>query len=212
MKIGRLPDMASVCPRCGTEIPSPEGRGRPRLWCSIECRRLAFEARRAAREDGRVVEIREEIRERIVERSRPLSPDGAVDRVLEDQEATMRLLRVLAYRWRHDPPQSAAQQWQHQRYKPLIADLWQAFHDAPEHEPVAMPSILVQPDASADLAQARREAVALVLDSPRSLRDILTELIRRARAGELARGEHSSTVRAARELYTALVASRTIRP
>jgi hypothetical protein len=205
--------MATVCPRCGTEIPSPEGRGRPRLWCSTECRRLAFEARRAARETGQVVEIREEIRERVVERSRPLSPDGAVDRVLENQEATMRLLRVLAYRWRHDPPQSAAEQWQHQRYKPLIADLWQAFHDAPEHEPAAMPAVIPADwTPPANRAQAHREAVALVLDSPRSLRDILTELIHRARAGELARGEHTSTVTAARELYTALVASRTIRP
>lgn len=204
--------MATICPRCGTEIPPPEGRGRPRLWCSTECRRLAFEARRAARDNGRAVEIQEEIRERIVERSRPLSPDGAVDRVLEDQEATMRLLRVLAYRWRHDPPQSTVEQWLHQRYRPLLAEAWQAFHDAPEHVPAAMPAVIVQRDASENRAQAHREAVALVLDSPRSLRDILTELIRRARSGELARGEHTSTVKAARDLYTALVATRTIRP
>lgn len=206
--------MATSCPRCGTEIPLPEGRGRPRLWCSTECRRLAFEARRAARSAGKAVEIREEIRERVVERSRPLTPTGAVDRVLGNQEATMRLLRVLAYRWRHDPPQSASQRWQHQRYKPLLVEAWQAFHDAPEDEPAAMPAVIVQQDWTppANRAQAHREAVALVLDSPRSLRDILTELIRRARSGELARGEHTSTVKAARDLYAALVATRTIRP
>ena len=182
------------------------------MWCSTECRRLAFEARRAARETGQVVEIREEIRERIVERSRPLSADGAVDRVLENQEATMRLLRVLAYRWRHDPPRTSSERWQHRRYQPLVAELGLAYGDALDTEPPTQPDAAPTDRTPKDRAQAHREAVALVLDSPRSLRDILTELIRRAHSGELARGEHTSTVRAARDLYTALIATRTIRP
>lgn len=202
--------MATLCHRCGTEIPPREGPGRPRLWCSDECRRLAHEERRVARDGGQPIEIREEIRERIVERSRPLSPDGAIERVLGDDEATLKLLWVLAHRWRHDPPTTDTQRWTHSRYKPIVADLWQAWHDARDEAPTTPPKVTVA--VPAGRAEALRQAVTLVLESPRALREIMTTLTTRARDGELARGEYTATVSAAGELYTTLVASRTLRP
>lgn len=41
---------AQACPRCGQSIVEqrPRRPGRPRLWCSRECRRAASEERRAA--------------------------------------------------------------------------------------------------------------------------------------------------------------------
>lgn len=37
-----------TCPRCGREVESQSGRGRPRIWCSDECRRRARDERAAA--------------------------------------------------------------------------------------------------------------------------------------------------------------------
>jgi len=38
------------CPKCGGEVPSHEGRGRPSVYCSATCRRLAeLEIRRLQR-------------------------------------------------------------------------------------------------------------------------------------------------------------------
>ena len=37
-----------TCPRCGREVESRPGRGRPRIWCSDECRRRARDERAAA--------------------------------------------------------------------------------------------------------------------------------------------------------------------
>ncbi|MFB7837824.1 hypothetical protein, partial [Streptomyces sp. NPDC056056] len=135
---------AKTCPRCGEEVPSA-GRGRPRVWCSNQCRRLASEERRAVRSTGAVVEIHEEIRERIVERSRPISPDGAIDRVLSDREATLKLLRVLAHRMRADPPTTQVDRWLHQAFKPILHDLWQAYHEAADNSPPAMPEVMPAP-------------------------------------------------------------------
>lgn len=41
---------ARACPRCGATIEDPARRraGRPRRWCSVNCRRAASEERRAA--------------------------------------------------------------------------------------------------------------------------------------------------------------------
>ncbi|MEU8901764.1 hypothetical protein AB0C65_38280 [Nocardia sp. NPDC048505] len=143
-----------------------------------------------------------------------MSPDGAVERVLSDQAATEKLLRVLAYRMRHDPPQDERQRWLHRSYAPVIRDLWQAYHDADAAHPVAMPDVLPAPGYTppADRAAAHREATALVLGSPRSLREVLHTLTDWARSGVLARGEHSGTVTAARELLQALLAARLLRP
>ena len=38
----------NFCPRCGREIASKPGRGRPRIWCSDECRRRARDERLVA--------------------------------------------------------------------------------------------------------------------------------------------------------------------
>ncbi|MDE1674691.1 hypothetical protein [Nocardia gipuzkoensis] len=203
---------AKPCPRCGETFQPVSGRGRPRVWCSTECRRLAFEERRAARTAGRAVEIREEIRERVVERSRPLTPDGAVDRVLSDPVATHKLLRVLAHRMRADPPTSQVDRWQHQAFKPLIYDLWQAYHEAGEGRAAAMPEVLPAPyTPPRNRADAHREAVALVLNSPRSTREVLSTLADRARDGILASSAHRATVTAATDLLNALITTGTLR-
>ncbi len=38
-----------ICPWCRQQIPEHSGRGRPRVWCSDQCRRDAHSARKAAR-------------------------------------------------------------------------------------------------------------------------------------------------------------------
>ncbi|NKS78110.1 hypothetical protein GS539_20210 [Rhodococcus hoagii] len=38
-----------ICPWCQTPVPAQSGRGRPRVWCSDQCRRDAHNARKAAR-------------------------------------------------------------------------------------------------------------------------------------------------------------------
>lgn len=143
-----------------------------------------------------------------MERSRPISSIGAVDRVLATQPAVEKLLRVLAYRMRHDPPVTDVQRWLQSRLKPLIYDLWMAYGESQGH-PAPPP-----PEHTApvwDRGAEHRQAVAAVLDSPRSSREVLHELARRAHKGELASGEHTATVAAAQELIEALVVSRTLR-
>ncbi|MBF6548853.1 hypothetical protein [Nocardia brasiliensis] len=206
MKVGTVGFMtAKRCPRCDAEIALVDGRGRPRKWCSVECRRRSSEERRAARSSGRLVEVREEVRERVVERSRPLSPDGAVDRVLSDTHATQRLLRVLAHRLRADP---ALVDLGAQSVEPLIAELWQACHGTRADDPTPMPPTGTAPS---NRAEEHRQAVALVLDSPRSTREVLNAVAAQARAGELAGGEHSGTIAAANTLIDALIVSRSLR-
>lgn len=210
---------AKTCPRCGTKVVVAPGRGRPRRWCSNECRRLASEERRAARRTDRPVEIREEIRERVVERSRPLSPDAAVDRVLSSDAATEKLLRVLAYRMRHDPPITPHQQWMHAQLRNVVSDLSAAHSEVdamPRQGPGSFaypsaPSAPAQPVDSTDRAGALREAVALVMTSPRAVREVLVALADQARKGMLADAQHSSTVTAAESLFGALVGSGTLR-
>lgn len=202
------------CPRCGQAVAPTPGRGRPRLWCSDECRRLSSEERRAARRGGLPVEIREEIRDRVVERSRPLSPDGAVERVLSSAAATEKLLRVLAYRMRHDPPLTRHQQWMHSRLKQFVLELAAAHRAVDVTESpreVAPPPAAAVSSASSDRAAAHREAVALVLSSPRSSREVLLGLAEQARQGTLSGGEHSSTAAAAETLFAALVRAGVIR-
>ncbi|MFE3060365.1 hypothetical protein [Nocardia sp. NPDC059239] len=190
-------------------MPSTAGqRGRPPVWCSPECRRLASEERRAARAGGRAVEVHEQVREKVIVRTRSISPDSAVDKVLSDSAATEKLLRVLAHRRRHDPPQTTNEKWTDQRMRPFLYELWQAYHDAAPEAPVAMPETV---ESTAATAAAHRAAVALVLSSPRSIREVLTTLAGWARAGTLARGEHSATVRAAGEFLDAMLASRLLR-
>ncbi|MEV6562960.1 hypothetical protein AB0M22_45085 [Nocardia sp. NPDC051756] len=196
------------CPRCGDLIEPAQGRGRPRRWCSPECRRRAFEENRAAASNGRVVEIHEEVR--VVERSRPLSPDGAVERVLGDAIAIQKLLRVLAHRMYRDPGIADVGA---NVVRPLLHDLWLANHGVRADDPVPAPELPPEAAGSArkNRADAHREAVALVLDSPRSTREVLHALTEQARNGTLANAEHAPTVAAANGLLNALVASRTLR-
>lgn len=202
------------CPRCGRDVLPTPGRGRPRLWCSDECRRLSSEERRAARRGGQPVEIREEIRERVVERSRPLSADGAIERVLESQAATEKLLRVLAYRMRHDPPISEHDRWMHSQLKPFVLEL-AAAHRAVDATETGREAAAAVPDPAhsgpSDRAAAHRDAVALVLGSPRSVREVLLGLADQARAGKLSGGEHSGTAGAVEVLFGALVRAGVIR-
>ncbi|GAB4590383.1 hypothetical protein [Nocardia sp. IFM 10818] len=199
---------AKQCPRCGKSVESTTGRrGRPRVWCSAQCRRLNSEELRAARAGGRAIEVHEEIRERKVERSRPLTPDGAVERVLSDRTATEKLLRVLAHRMRKDPPHNTRQAWEEEPMKWAIRDLWQAYHGAGGSLPdVAMPEL--EPQTTTATADAHRAAVALVLSSPRSTREVLAALNGWARSGTLARGEHAATIKAAKALLDTLAAYR----
>ncbi|MEV6073397.1 hypothetical protein AB0L82_43205 [Nocardia sp. NPDC052001] len=199
---------AKQCPRCGQSMESTTGRrGRPAVWCSARCRRLASEELRAARAGGRAIEVHEEIRERTIERSRPLTPDGAIERVLSEDAATEKLLRVLAHRMRQDPTQNSRQEWQEQPMKRAIHDLWQAYHGAGGPIPeVAMPEL--EPKTTTATADAHRAAVALVLSSPRSTREVLATLGDWAANGTLARGEHAGTVKTAKVLLDTLAKFR----
>ena len=196
-----------TCPRCGRDLLPTVGRGRPRLWCSDECRRLSSEERRAARRTGRPVEIREEIRERVVERSRPLSPDGAVERVLSRSSSTEKLLRVLTHRMRQEPPVTRTQESERARLAELAAELLAACRASDPGQSVPDPAAA----APRDRAGAHREAVALVLGSPRSVREVLAGLVAQARQGKLAGAEHSGTAAAVESLVVALLEAGVIR-
>lgn len=170
--------VTTPCPRCGDPVASTAGqRGRPPVWCSPECRRLASEERRAARAGGRAVEVHEQVREKVVERSRSISADSAVEKVLSDSAATEKLLRVLAHRRCQAPPVNVLQRFADQRMHPLIYELWQAYHDGVS-APIVPPETAVPAPAQTApaSAQAHRAAVELVLSSPRSVREVLTTL------------------------------------
>jgi len=175
---------------------------------------LSSEERRAARRGGQPIEIREEIRERVVERSRPLSTDGAIERVLASPAATEKMLRVPAHRMRNDPPRSKHDRWMHTRLKPFVLELAAAHRavDATETGREATSGV-AGPVLSgpADRAAAHRDAVALVLGSPRSVREVLLGLADQARSGKLSGGEHSSTGTAVESLFGALVKAGVIR-
>lgn len=51
-------EVARVCAQCGGPFPEPlSRRGRPRVWCSVRCRRDSSAARRAAERGARPVEV-----------------------------------------------------------------------------------------------------------------------------------------------------------
>lgn len=82
--------MIQECPRCGKPfvVPTRRAPGRPRRWCSPECRRLASEERRAAERGGSPVTYIKE----------PTSLDEHVRAVLDSPGACRRVLRALADR------------------------------------------------------------------------------------------------------------------
>ena len=82
--------MIQECPRCGKPFVAATQRspGRPRRWCSQECRRLASEERRAAEREGSPVAYVKE----------PTTLDEHVRAVLDSPGACRRVLRALADR------------------------------------------------------------------------------------------------------------------
>lgn len=94
-----------VCPRCSAELPAAVGKGRPRLWCSQACRRVAYEERRAARSGAIGLRIervekpvwRVEHRDHIIEQpAPPPSPAEAAAIVLASPRACRAVLEGLA--------------------------------------------------------------------------------------------------------------------
>lgn len=98
------------CPRCGADLPptsaSPKP-GRPARWCSQQCRRAAYEERRAAANGAIAVRIEtvEKPVERIVERVRyetkpppPPTPAEAATIVAASPRACRTILEVLTTR------------------------------------------------------------------------------------------------------------------
>lgn len=83
--------VAGVCPRCGSAVPV-SGRGRPRVWCSQVCRRAAYEARRAAREDDQPVQVIH------IRTAPPVGMDEHVQAVLASPAACRRVVHELGRR------------------------------------------------------------------------------------------------------------------
>lgn len=146
------------CPRCGTPVIQT-GVGRPRKWCSDDCRRRG-------QEQG--ISAREIVRERTVVRPERISTERQIARILDDPDSTELLLRTIAHRWRHRTDESPET---HRRFAPLVLDLWQTFHapvdpDLARKPPPKMPS----------LAAEHQAAIERVLSSPRSIRTVLTRV------------------------------------
>jgi uncharacterized Zn finger protein (UPF0148 family) len=158
MKLGSVAGMEMhPCPRCGTPVIANR-TGRPRVWCTDDCRRRGHETN---------IPVAEIVRERTVVRPERVSTERQIARLLDDPDATELLLRTLAHRWRHRSPHDDPAA--HQRLAPLVLDLWQGFH-APTDPNAAPPPKL--PTAAAEL----RVAVEKVMSSPRSIRDVLTRV------------------------------------
>ena len=87
-------DFGGVCLRCGSEIER-SGRGRPTRWCSQTCRRAAYEARRAARENERAIEVRT-----VRVTAENITLDEHVAAVLDSPTATVRVMKEAFRRYR----------------------------------------------------------------------------------------------------------------
>lgn len=173
------------CPRCDREIESNtsalHGRGRPRKWCSDECRKLASEERRAAERGVVAVELRERVVEVEKVVHRPATTAASIDRVLDDDQALQKLLNTLRHRIKegtYRPGGDRNMTWVLQRLTAPVADLLAQIHSS------------TGTTAYIDPAQA----VQTVLASPRSCRAVLEGLDRMARSGELDDGRHTATL------------------
>jgi hypothetical protein len=215
--VGPIEVMA--CPRCGKPLYEPgevRGRGRPRRWCSAQCRKLASEERRAA-DRGAVkidpdrgavkIDVRDHARslERIAHQ--PFSSDGAVDveRMLHDPGSIEKLLRTLTHRIQNPSDKDPSARWLAERQRHLVADLLHAVDDNHPAHPVPRPAAPIPRPAPQD-------AVRTVLSSPRATREVLDALAEQANDGNLLDGRHSGTLDAAERLLEALIKSRTLRP
>jgi hypothetical protein len=88
-----------TCPWCQTPVPAQPGRGRPRVWCSDQCRRDAHNARKAARAGAVGMQV---IRQtRIIEKPVPVPaveyrdppPTATPARHLDDHDVASHVLR-----------------------------------------------------------------------------------------------------------------------
>jgi hypothetical protein len=158
------------CPRCGAPVVQKR-TGRPRKWCSDDCRR------RGQEQD---IPVREIVRERTVVRPERVSVERQIARLLDDPDATELLLRTLAHRWRH---RGADAPGPHRRLAPLVLEVWQSFHAPTDPEAARNP-----PPRMPSAAAEYRAAVEKVLASPRSIRDMLTRIQDMLTAGQLAQG------------------------
>lgn len=203
------------CQRCGrgfVELDAPQG-GRPRRWCSENCRRRAHEERRAARSakppdptappaarspDGSARRRRRRAalspqpegpsatRERPTVKSvaQPLTREAAISRILDDTEATTELLHQLASRARDDSEPAAVKQWRARQHRSPIEELYDAYHRDTDKPPQPTPH---DSDAQAVLDEVNRTGRTLeeVLASPELTAGVLDSIFRRALTGRL---------------------------
>ncbi|MBX4171949.1 hypothetical protein AB0P13_26520 [Rhodococcus pyridinivorans] len=87
-----------MCPWCANPVPQHAGAGRPRVWCSDQCRRDAYSARKASRSGAvgvkvvrqtRIVEKPVEVRVPDWRETVPSTPA----RYLEDHEVVEHVIR-----------------------------------------------------------------------------------------------------------------------
>lgn len=175
------------CPRCDREIESNtsalHGRGRPRKWCSDECRKLASEERRAAERGVVAVELRERVVEVEKVVHRPATTAASIDRVLDDDEALQKLLNTLRHRIKegtYRPGGDRNMTLVLRRLTAPVADLLAQIHSSAGTDPYIDPA----------------QAVRAVLGSPRSCRAVLDGLDTLARSGDLDGGQHTATLTA----------------
>lgn len=147
------------CAQCG-ELVTYSGRGRPRMWCSDNCRKRAFEV--GSRVETVVVE-------REVVRTERITPQAQIERMLDDPETAALLLRVIAHRWRHQGVAGSATD--RRTMAPVLAEMWQNFHAGNEHKPAPAP-----PPKLPTVAAEYRAAVEKVLSSPRSIAAVLNRV------------------------------------
>jgi hypothetical protein len=113
-----------TCPRCGDVLVRRGGRGRPRRWCSDECRYLASKEHRAA-ERGLTIHTR--VEENVACPS--LGPERAVDYALRSGLSVDQLLRTLTQRMKATPIDKVDKRSAGETV-PLIADLLAAYSQA----------------------------------------------------------------------------------
>lgn len=109
-----------MCPRCHAAVVST-GRGRPRTWCSDQCRKLASEERRAAERGAVGLDVYRVVVEKPVrEIVRTPTMPAAINLVLGNRESIRTVLASLVN-------SQQARQWS--RYdRQLWAPLIRALH------------------------------------------------------------------------------------
>jgi len=85
----------ATCPRCHAAVVST-ARGRPRIWCSDQCRKLASEERRAAERGVIGLDVQRVVVEKSVrEIVRTPTMPAAIDMVLGNRESIHTVLAAL---------------------------------------------------------------------------------------------------------------------